>query len=65
MSPPSAILLDALGTLVHLEAPASRLRASLRARLGLEVSDDRASAAMRAEMRHYAANCVRAHDDAS
>ncbi len=59
------VLMDALGTLVRLEPPGPRLRASLEARLGFEVSLDRCQAAMQAEMRHYGANCVRAHDAAS
>jgi putative hydrolase of the HAD superfamily len=62
---PAAVLLDALGTLVHLQPPGPRLRASLASRLGLEVGADRAQAAMQAEMRHYRAHCVRAHDDAT
>jgi putative hydrolase of the HAD superfamily len=65
VSPTAAVLLDALGTLVRLESPTPRLQASLRARVGLEVDEDLASAAMRAEMRYYAANCIRAKDDAS
>jgi putative hydrolase of the HAD superfamily len=63
--PPAAVLFDALGTLVRLEPPGPRLRDSLAMRAGLLVGDDLADAAMRAEMRHYAANCVRAHDDAT
>ncbi len=59
------VLMDALGTLVRLEPPAPRLRASLEARLGLDVPLDRCEAAMRAEMRHYGANCSRARDAAS
>jgi putative hydrolase of the HAD superfamily len=59
------VLMDALGTLVRLEPPGPRLRASLDARLGLDISLDRCQAAMQAEMRHYGANCIRAHDAAS
>jgi len=58
-----AVLFDALGTLVELEDPAPRLSASLRRRLGQDVDLDRCGAAMQAEMRHYAANCIRARDD--
>jgi FMN phosphatase YigB (HAD superfamily) len=65
VSPPAAVFLDALGTLVRLESPAPRLQASLRARVGIELDEDVATAAMRAEMRYYAANCIRATDDAS
>ncbi len=60
-----AVLLDALGTLVRLEPPAPRLQASLRTRLALDVSLDRCSAAMGAEMSYYAAHCARASDDAA
>jgi putative hydrolase of the HAD superfamily len=56
------VLMDALGTLVRLEPPAPRLQASVESRLGLVVSLERCEAAMRAELRHYGANCVRAHD---
>jgi putative hydrolase of the HAD superfamily len=59
------VLLDALGTLVQLEPPAPRLQRSLRDRLGLDLSLDRCNAAMQAELRHYGANCVRAHDAAT
>lgn len=47
-----AVLLDALGTLVGLEAPAPRLVAALAAR-GVHVSEARARTAMAAEMAHY------------
>jgi putative hydrolase of the HAD superfamily len=60
-----AVLLDALGTLVRLEDPGPRLAASLRRRLGADIDLDRCAAAMQAEMRHYAANCIRARDDVS
>jgi HAD superfamily hydrolase (TIGR01549 family) len=60
-----AVLFDALGTLVRLEEPGPRLAASVRRRLGQEVAVDRCAAAMQAEMRHYAANCIRARDDVS
>lgn len=50
---PRAVLLDALGTLVTFAPPAPRLRAELRGRLGLEVSDEVASRAMRAEIAYY------------
>jgi putative hydrolase of the HAD superfamily len=59
------VLLDALGTLVRLEPPATRLQHSLRVRLGLDLSLDRCNAGMQAELRHYGANCVRAHDAAT
>ncbi|MEO9176330.1 MAG: HAD-IA family hydrolase [Gaiellales bacterium] len=56
------MLLDALGTLVQLEPPAPLLQRSLCSRLGLDLSLDRCNAAMQAELRHYGANCARAHD---
>jgi putative hydrolase of the HAD superfamily len=52
--PPQVVLLDALGTLVGLEAPAPHLRAQLAAR-GITVTAAQAAAAMRAEMAHYRA----------
>jgi putative hydrolase of the HAD superfamily len=59
------VLLDAFGTLVHLEPPAPRLQASLRARLELVLPLDRCEAAMHAEMRYYGAHCMRASSDAA
>lgn len=46
------VLLDALGTLVALDAPAPRLTAQLRAR-GVRVSEAQATAALRAEVAYY------------
>jgi putative hydrolase of the HAD superfamily len=60
-----AVLLDAFGTLVALDRPATRLRDSLRARLGVEVDHERARSAIRAEIAHYAAGCRWAADAAS
>ncbi|HWI71526.1 MAG TPA: hypothetical protein VNT55_06200, partial [Baekduia sp.] len=54
-----AVLLDALGTLVELEPPAPRLVAELAAR-GVEVSEDEAARALRAEIAYYRAH----HDEA-
>jgi putative hydrolase of the HAD superfamily len=62
---PRAILLDALGTLVELEPPAPALRALLRERHGVEVSDEQVGRALRAEMGHYRDNCVSAADASS
>lgn len=50
MSPPRAVLLDAMGTLVHFEAPAPRLAASL----GVPLPD--AERAIRAEIGYYRAH---------
>ena len=60
-----AILLDALGTLLELEAPLPALQALMRERHGVEVSREDGRRALGAEMRHYRANCVRAADASS
>ena len=57
-----AVLLDALGTLVHFEPPAPLLKAELRERLGLEVSLETAEAAMRAEIAYYRAHLHEGRD---
>jgi putative hydrolase of the HAD superfamily len=62
MSRHRALLLDAFGTLITVDQPAERLRASLAARLGTEIAPERAEMAMRAEMRHYQENCLQASD---
>ncbi len=46
------VLLDALGTLVELDAPVPRLTAELRAR-GLHVQERQAATALRAEIAYY------------
>jgi putative hydrolase of the HAD superfamily len=51
-----AVTIDALGTLLELLPPAPRLRAGLRERLGLEVSEAEAGRAMRAEIAFYRAH---------
>jgi putative hydrolase of the HAD superfamily len=51
----TAVLLDALGTLVELQPPAPRLRARL-AEAGVAVSEERAAAGMRAEIAYYLAH---------
>jgi putative hydrolase of the HAD superfamily len=48
----TAVLLDAFGTLLSMDAPAPRLREEL-ARRGCEVSEERAHAAFRAEIAYY------------
>ncbi len=63
--PPRAILLDALGTLVALEPPAATLAQLVRERHGVEVTSADATRALRAEMAHYRANCIRAADAGS
>jgi putative hydrolase of the HAD superfamily len=48
-----AVLLDVLGTLVRLEPPGPLLRAELERRAGVEVEEERATAAFRAEIAFY------------
>ena len=57
----SAVLLDALGTLVELQPPAPRLREALR-REGVEVSDEQAEAAFSAEIAYYLAHHLEGRD---
>ena len=59
------MLLDALGTLVYFERPGPHLRTELRERIDLEVSDEQASSAIRAEIGHYRANLHRGRDAAT
>ena len=63
-TPPAAILLDALGTLVALEPPAPRLRAELARRFGLEVSEEEAARAIGAEIAYYRAHLDEGRDPA-
>jgi putative hydrolase of the HAD superfamily len=51
-----ALLIDAMGTLVRLETPAPRLRAELRTRFGVVVSEAEAATALRAEIAFYRAH---------
>jgi putative hydrolase of the HAD superfamily len=51
-----AVLLDALGTLLTFDPPAPRLREALRERHGVEVSEEVAAEAMRAEIAYYRAH---------
>jgi len=60
-----AILLDALGTLLYFEPPAPLLRAALRERLGVEVSEMAADSAIRAEIAYYRAHLHEGRDAAS
>ena len=55
-TPPAAILLDALGTLVALEPPAPRLSAELARRFGVDVSEREAERAIEAEIAYYRAH---------
>jgi putative hydrolase of the HAD superfamily len=60
-----AVLLDALGTLVHFEPPAPLLRAELRERLGIEVTAEAAEAAIRDEIAYYRAHLHQGRDPES
>jgi putative hydrolase of the HAD superfamily len=60
-----AVLLDAMGTLVRLEDPVPRLRASLLRRFGVDVGHDAAAAAVRAEIGFYRTNLLQGRDEAS
>ncbi len=60
---PSAVLLDALGTLVALEPPAPRLRTELARRFGLEVSEREAARAIAAEIAYYRAHLDDGRDE--
>jgi putative hydrolase of the HAD superfamily len=59
---PAAILFDALGTLVELEAPAPQLRAQLARRFDIEVSDQQAQRAIAAEITYYRAHLDEGRD---
>ena len=61
-TPPAAILLDALGTLVALEPPAPLLRAELARRFGLEISEREAEKAIAAEIAYYRAHLDEGRD---
>jgi putative hydrolase of the HAD superfamily len=63
--PVRAVLLDAMGTLVTFRDPASRLRAAVRRRLGVEVALEAAEAAMREEIAYYGGRVMDARDAAS
>jgi putative hydrolase of the HAD superfamily len=63
--PTQAVLLDALGTLLTFEPPAPHLRAALRERHGVEVSEEVAEAAIRAEIAYYRAHLHEGRDAAS
>jgi putative hydrolase of the HAD superfamily len=60
-----AVLLDAMGTLLTFGDPAPRLRAALRERLGADVGEAAARAALRAEIAHYRAHLHLGRDAAS
>jgi putative hydrolase of the HAD superfamily len=61
----SAVVFDAMGTLVHLLAPAPALQRELAARHGIVVSRAAARRAIRAEIAHYLTHHLTARDRAS
>jgi len=60
-----AVLLDAMGTLLTFGDPVPRLRAALAQRLGADVGEAAARAAIRAEIAHYRAHLHHGRDAAS
>lgn len=62
MSAVRAVLLDVLGTLVELEAPAPALREELERRIGVDVGEERAAAAFGAEISYYLAHHLEGRD---
>jgi putative hydrolase of the HAD superfamily len=60
-----ALLIDAMGTLVSLCAPAPLLRSELRTRFGVAVSETQAQRAIRAEIRFYRAHMREGRDAAA
>ena len=62
--PTRAITIDALGTLLELVPPAPRLRAGLRERMAVDVSEREAAGAMRAEIAFYRAHLGEGRDAA-
>ena len=62
---PAALLLDAMGTLVHLDAPAAALRSELAARFGVAVSEAQAGVALTAEIGYYRAHMHEGATDAA
>jgi putative hydrolase of the HAD superfamily len=62
--PVEAVLLDAMGTMVRLEPPGPRLRAELIERAGVDVGEERAAAAFRAEIDFYVDHHLEGRDHA-
>jgi putative hydrolase of the HAD superfamily len=61
----AAILLDALGTLLQLEPPAPLLRAQLRERFGVAVTEEESARAIAAEIAYYRVHLDEGRDPAS
>lgn len=57
-----AVLLDAFGTLLTLDAPAPRLRTLLGERLGVEVTEEQAAHAFAVEVSYYRAHMYQGVD---
>jgi putative hydrolase of the HAD superfamily len=57
-----AVLLDVLGTLVELESPAPALREEIERRTGIDVGEERATAAFAAEIGYYLAHHIEGRD---
>lgn len=62
MSAVRAVLLDVLGTLVELDSPAPALREEIEQRTGIDVGEERASAAFAAEIGYYLAHHMEGRD---
>jgi putative hydrolase of the HAD superfamily len=62
---PTAVLLDAMGTLLTFEPPAPLLRVALRARVGADPGAEAAEAAIRAEIAFYRAHLDEGRDAAA
>ena len=60
-----AVLFDALGTLVRLEPPAPRLRAELQRVAGIDVGEEAAERAFRAEIAYYLDHHLEGRDASS
>jgi len=65
MSHVKAVLLDVLGTLVELESPGPALRVEVERRTGVDVGEERASAAFAAEITYYLAHHMEGRDMAA
>lgn len=65
MAASSSLLLDAMGTLVHLRPPGPLLVAELRDRFGVSLDPADAERAFRAEMSHYRAHHLEGRDEGS
>jgi putative hydrolase of the HAD superfamily len=61
----TAVLVDCFGTLVALEPPAPALRAALRALAGVEVEEEAARLAFRAEVAYYVEHHLEGSDGPS